>query len=97
MFDFNAHQFRFHSTGKSGVDFDEETTVMSSEEASSGVAAITVDTKSGDNMIIVTPGTNFLLSPSDVRDSLQTLAKKHSIAHCFRRQKIYDVSFSGYE
>lgn len=63
-----------------GVQFDEESTVLSSKEESSGVAAITVDTKSGDNMIIVTPGTNFLLSPADVRDSLEKLAKKNKLS-----------------
>jgi ribokinase len=66
--------------GNSGVDFDEESTVLSSTVQSSGVAAITVDTKSGDNMIIVTPGTNFLLTPTDVRESLEAQAQKTKLS-----------------
>ena len=58
------------------MDFDEESTVLSSEEESSGVAAITVDVKSGDNMIIVSPGTNFLLTAEDVRESIKKQAEK---------------------
>lgn len=49
---------------------------MSSDEWSSGVAAITVDTQSGDNMIIVTPGTNYALTPEGVKDSLMKLSEK---------------------
>lgn len=40
---------------------------------SSGVACITVDTNTGDNMIIVAPGTNELLKPNDVREQLLSL------------------------
>ncbi|CAB9517341.1 Inosine triphosphate pyrophosphatase [Seminavis robusta] len=62
----------------SGVIFDEESTVLK-EQGSSGVAAITVDTKSGDNMIIVTPGTNFLLSAADVRRELENQSTKPAV------------------
>ena len=31
-------------------------------------------------MIVVTPGTNFMLTPTDVRESLQQLAEKNQIA-----------------
>jgi ribokinase/non-canonical purine NTP pyrophosphatase (RdgB/HAM1 family) len=56
-----------------GVEYDADTSVLS--ETSSGVAAITVDQESGDNMIIVTPGANHALTPSDVEDALKRLAK----------------------
>jgi ribokinase/non-canonical purine NTP pyrophosphatase (RdgB/HAM1 family) len=40
---------------------------------SSGVAAITVETTSGDNCIIVTPGANERLTPAEVESSLASL------------------------
>lgn len=64
------------TAGNAGVDFDEQETVLSPDKGSSGVAAITVDTESGDNMIIVTPGTNFALTPQDIRDSLKKASEK---------------------
>jgi len=74
--DINLHYcfsfiFGFFITGNTGVMYDESSTILSSRETSSGVAAITVDTKSGDNMIIVTPGANFVLSATDVRQELE--------------------------
>lgn len=51
-----------------GVQFDEETTMV--QEVHSGVAAITVDTTTGDNMIIVIPGANHVLSPENVREAI---------------------------
>lgn len=35
-----------------------------------GVASIMVDTNTGDNQIIVTPGANYALQPSDVREAI---------------------------
>lgn len=52
------------------VDLDEDCVL---EGISSGVAAITVDTQSGDNMIIVTPGANHKLSPDNVDKALRKL------------------------
>jgi ribokinase/non-canonical purine NTP pyrophosphatase (RdgB/HAM1 family) len=60
--------------GKVGVHVDLTSTVLTGVDSpSTGVAAITVDTVSGDNMIIVTPGANHALTPNDVRESLQAL------------------------
>lgn len=59
-----------------GVQVDKESTVLTGESnkaISTGVAAITVDFFSGDNMIIVTPGANHALTPAEVRKSLQDL------------------------
>jgi inosine triphosphate pyrophosphatase len=53
---------------KVGVHFDTETTVL--KDTPSGVANILVDGKSGDNMIIVSPGANYKLTVSDVRDAI---------------------------
>eukprot|EP00525_Craspedostauros_australis_P000290 CAMPEP_0198129440 /NCGR_PEP_ID=MMETSP1442-20131203/51737_1 /TAXON_ID= /ORGANISM="Craspedostauros australis, Strain CCMP3328" /LENGTH=344 /DNA_ID=CAMNT_0043789831 /DNA_START=231 /DNA_END=1265 /DNA_ORIENTATION=+ len=50
------------------VEFDEATTVLA--DTPSGVASITVDSKSGDNMIIVSPGANYAMTKDDVRKSL---------------------------
>jgi ribokinase/non-canonical purine NTP pyrophosphatase (RdgB/HAM1 family) len=64
----NLHQF--------GIHFDKESTmIMSSEQAvRTGVASIVVDTlHSGDNMIVVTPGANQLLSPFDVRSAMLSI------------------------
>jgi non-canonical purine NTP pyrophosphatase (RdgB/HAM1 family) len=57
--------------GKSGVEFDPEATVL--KDTPSGVASIVVDTKSGDNMIIVSPGANFKLTKEDVRKAILEL------------------------
>jgi len=54
-----------------GVEFDEESTVLSN--TASGVASIVVDSKSGDNMIIVSPGANYELTKEDVRTTLQAM------------------------
>lgn len=60
--------------GRVGVQVDEVSTVLTGPDSpATGVAAITVDTVSGDNMIIVTPGANHALTPKDVRESLQAL------------------------
>ena len=56
------------STGKSGVKFEEETTMA--QDAHSGVAPIVVDTTTGDNMIIVIPGANHFLTPENVRQAI---------------------------
>lgn len=53
---------------KVGVSFDEETTMAS--DAHSGVAPIVVDTTTGDNMIIVIPGANHILTPQDVKEAI---------------------------
>jgi len=53
------------------VDVDVDDAVLPG--VSSGTAAITVDTVSGDNMIIVTPGANHELTPDSVETSLKKL------------------------
>ena len=53
---------------KVGVLFDKETTVA--KESHSGVAPIVVDTSTGDNMIIVIPGANHVLTPEHVRNAI---------------------------
>lgn len=58
---------------KVGITIDQECTII--DDTSTGVAAITVDTKSGDNMIIVTPGANHALSPRNVEDALKKIVK----------------------
>jgi ribokinase len=58
---------------KVGVDYFGETeTVLKGEGEScpSGVASIVVDEKSGDNMIVVSPGANFRLTRDDVRKTI---------------------------
>jgi len=62
---------------KVGVDYFGETeTVLNgegeseSESCPSGVASIVVDEKSGDNMIVVSPGANFQLTRDDVRKTI---------------------------
>lgn len=50
------------------VQFDEENTVL--KATPSGVASIVVDSKSGDNMIIVSPGANYKLTKEDVQSSI---------------------------
>ena len=60
--------------GSVGVQVDETSTVLTGVDSpATGVAAITVDTVTGDNMSIVTPGANHALTPQDVRESLQAL------------------------
>uniref|UniRef100_A0A6V2ECB8 Multifunctional fusion protein n=1 Tax=Ditylum brightwellii TaxID=49249 RepID=A0A6V2ECB8_9STRA len=53
------------------------------EETSSsyhtGVAPILVDTQSGDNVIVVAPGANYALAPSDVKESILSSSKKPSV------------------
>ena len=60
-----------------GVEVNQNETVLTrgkdGKPISSGVASIVVDTVSGDNMIIVTPGANHALSPQDVETSLKAL------------------------
>lgn len=53
---------------KVGVKFHEEATMA--KDAHSGVAPIVVDTTTGDNMIIVVPGANHVLTPQDVREAI---------------------------
>jgi inosine triphosphate pyrophosphatase len=54
--------------GKFGVKYDEKATVL--KDTPSGVASIVVDTSSGDNMIIVSPGANFKLTEEDVQKAI---------------------------
>lgn len=66
---------------KVGVDYFGETeTVLKGdgESCPSGVASIVVDEKSGDNMIVVSPGANFRLTGDDVRKTI-TKAKPSQI------------------
>ncbi|CAJ1931792.1 unnamed protein product [Cylindrotheca closterium] len=53
---------------KVGVQYDEGKTVLPG--VSSGVASIVVDENSGDNMIIVSPGANYVLNKEDVREAV---------------------------
>jgi ribokinase len=55
-----------------GVD---TTHVGVSGEASTGVAPIWVDEPSGNNAIIIVPGTNFLLTPADVEAAAETIRR----------------------
>ena len=48
--------------------YNEEETIL--KNTPSGVASIVVDSKSGDNMIIVSPGANYKLTKEDVRTSI---------------------------
>lgn len=54
-----------------GVQVDANKAVQ--ENTSTGVATIIVDTKTGDNMIIVTPGANHSLRPIDIRNELLSM------------------------
>jgi ribokinase len=54
-----------------GVQVNEQDAVLAN--TSSGVATIIVDTKTGDNMIIVTPGANHSLKPTDIRNELLSM------------------------
>jgi ribokinase/non-canonical purine NTP pyrophosphatase (RdgB/HAM1 family) len=60
---------------KVGVQFEEETTMA--HESHSGVAPIVVDTTTGDNMIIVIPGANYVLTPEDAKSAI--LAAKPAV------------------
>ena len=60
-----------------GVDLDSSNCVL--PHISTGVAAITVDTRSGDNQIIVTPGANHCLTPSMVEAALLQIPNPPSI------------------
>lgn len=53
---------------KVGVQFDKEKTVL--KDVPSGVASIVVDSGSGDNMIIVSPGANYALTKEDVQTAV---------------------------
>lgn len=55
--------------GRLGVQYDEDATIL--KNTPSGVASIVVDRKSGDNMIIVSPGANFKLSKEDVSAAVE--------------------------
>jgi ribokinase len=63
---------------KVGVSFDEEEKTIL-KNTPSGVASIVVDGKSGDNMIIVSPGANYKLTESDVRDAVQKASRSQVI------------------
>jgi ribokinase/non-canonical purine NTP pyrophosphatase (RdgB/HAM1 family) len=54
------------------VQYDPEDTILK-DGTSSGVATIVVDNDSGDNMIIVTPGANYALTPDNVDQALRKL------------------------
>lgn len=62
---------------KKGVEVDAETTILKATKdgkpISTGVASIVVDTTSGDNMIIVTPGANHEMTANDVEMSLKAI------------------------
>jgi ribokinase len=59
---------------KKGVQVDEEATIL--QGVSTGVASIVVDTTTGDNMIIVTPGANHEMKANDVERALKGLSEK---------------------
>jgi len=68
-----------------GVDIDESRTIVQKQDQNgkpipTGVASIVVDTTSGDNMIIVTPGANHVMSAEDVEASLQSLPPDPQVA-----------------
>ena len=54
------------------VQYNKEDTVLK-DGTSSGVATIVVDNDSGDNMIIVTPGANYALTPKNVDEALKKM------------------------
>jgi inosine triphosphate pyrophosphatase len=60
------------------VSFDENTTVLR-DGTPSGAASIIVDSKSGDNMIVVSPGANFKLSKEDVRQAILHQQPSHVV------------------
>lgn len=53
--------------------YDESSVVA--PDVSTGVAQIIVDTKTGDNQIIVIPGANHALTSADVRSAITSMAK----------------------
>eukprot|EP00977_Amphora_coffeiformis_P013380 scaffold3498_cov176-Amphora_coffeaeformis.AAC.8 len=57
---------------KKRVNYDKADTVLK-DGTSSGVATIVVDKASGDNMIIVTPGANYKLTPDNVEEALKKM------------------------
>lgn len=62
---------------KYAVSYDPSTVVIPG--VSTGVASILVDTKSGDNSIVVSPGANYELSPHYVRNVIEKSPSKPSI------------------
>lgn len=57
---------------RKNVEYDDSDTILK-DGTSSGVATIVVDNDSGDNMIIVTPGANYALSPENVDQALKKM------------------------
>lgn len=57
---------------RKNVQYDRTDTVLQ-DGTSSGVATIVVDKPSGDNMIIVTPGANYALTPENVDAALRKM------------------------
>lgn len=62
-----------------GVKYDEKNSVLQDKAISTGVASIVVDTVSGDNMIIVSPGANHALTPGDVETALRSQTQPPSV------------------
>lgn len=60
--------------GRLGIQFDESATVL--KNTPSGVASIVVDSNSGDNMIIVSPGANYKLTKEDVSTAISKAVPK---------------------
>lgn len=54
------------------VQYDKDAVVLK-DGTSSGVATIVVDNSCGDNMIIVTPGANYALTPDNVDEALKKM------------------------
>ena len=61
------------NVGNRGVNFDIHSTVTSSGTVHTGVASITVDTRTGDNLITVIPGANHHLSIQDVHSAMEMI------------------------
>uniref|UniRef100_A0A7S2HP79 Multifunctional fusion protein n=1 Tax=Helicotheca tamesis TaxID=374047 RepID=A0A7S2HP79_9STRA len=53
-----------------GVTYEKDHVVCEETKYHTGVAPILVDTSSGDNMIVVAPGANYALSPSDIETAI---------------------------
>jgi inosine triphosphate pyrophosphatase len=64
--------------GRLGVAYDEEATTL--KNTPSGVATIVVDSKTGDNMIIVSPGANYKLTKDDVRAAIEKASPAQVVA-----------------
>lgn len=65
-----------------GVQFDKDLTILKEKDGkkvSTGIASIIVDTNSGDNCIIVTPGANHAMSGDDVTKSLKAMPEPPSV------------------